>query len=78
MGKKKIVKLSDEQCAELEKGYCKGKNHISRLFGFSGSSLLLSTSSIISSRQNKFLGFLRKIKYVVKSGKIKLLICLTL
>jgi transposase len=27
MGKKRIVKLSDEQHAELEKGYRKGKNH---------------------------------------------------
>src|SRR5215207_2462150 len=30
MGKKKIVKLSDEQRAELEKGYRKGKNHAFR------------------------------------------------
>ena len=27
MGRKKIVKLSDEQGAELEKGYRKGKSH---------------------------------------------------
>ena len=30
MGKKKIVKLSDEQRTELEKGYRKGKNHAFR------------------------------------------------
>src|SRR5688572_6070853 len=30
MGKKKIVQLSSEQRAELEKGYRKGKNHTFR------------------------------------------------
>jgi transposase len=30
MGKKKVVQLSDEQRAELEKGYRKGKNHAFR------------------------------------------------
>jgi transposase len=30
MGKKKIVKLSDAQRAELEKGYRKGENHVFR------------------------------------------------
>ena len=31
MGKKKIVELNDEQRAELEKGYRKGKNHTFRI-----------------------------------------------